>query len=464
MRRNKGITLIALVIMIIVLLILATVSIATLTGENGILTQANKAKVETRGASVEEECSLWKINQEIDNKTTEGTAQTLDELLDSLEERNLITAEEKATIKETGEITIGSRTINFGKEDPPVEKPGKPAPETGLFTVSSTIDGNKGTSTNPIIPEGFKPVDEGLAKWGNEKGGPTENAVDEGLVIEDKDGNQFVWVPVKNFNEFKREAGYYNGSPQSGNFELDELTDGEYSEPKGDGIKVDDGATGTEKEVQEMYKSVKDNEGFYIGRYEAGAEEGTYSESTKEWSPTTKVVCKKGAAVYNNIKWGNSMENETGGAVALARGFANQQGYNLNSVKSTLCYGVQWDAVMRWMSDVKNPNAVIADENKKYYIIDSTGMGWYSESGISSPKPTGTDMDSSKNKVKNIYDMAGNVDEWTMEADLTYTRVSRGGGYSNNANKYPASLRSNTYPYTADSTGFRPALYLKIDN
>ncbi len=115
MRRNKGITLIALVITIIVLLILAAVSIATLTGENGILSQANKAKIETRGASVEEECNLWKINQEMDNKTTEETAQTLQELLDSLEERNLITAEEKETIKETGEITIGSKTINFEK-------------------------------------------------------------------------------------------------------------------------------------------------------------------------------------------------------------------------------------------------------------------------------------------------------------------------------------------------------------
>ncbi len=122
MRKNKGVTLIALVVTIIVLLILAAVSIATLTGENGILSQANKAKVETRGASVDEECSLWKINQEMDNKTTEGTAQTLQELLDSLEERNLITAEEREIINETGEITIGSRTIKFDKEAEGISK------------------------------------------------------------------------------------------------------------------------------------------------------------------------------------------------------------------------------------------------------------------------------------------------------------------------------------------------------
>ena len=54
MRRNRGITLIALVITIIVLLILAGISIATLTGENGVLTKAGKAKEETKKAEYEE--------------------------------------------------------------------------------------------------------------------------------------------------------------------------------------------------------------------------------------------------------------------------------------------------------------------------------------------------------------------------------------------------------------------------
>lgn len=53
--RNKGITLIALVITIIVLLILAGVTIATLFGENGIITMAQKAKEETEDAAKEEQ-------------------------------------------------------------------------------------------------------------------------------------------------------------------------------------------------------------------------------------------------------------------------------------------------------------------------------------------------------------------------------------------------------------------------
>ena len=49
LKRKNGITLIALVVTIVVLLILAGVSISMLLGENGIITQANESKTETRG-------------------------------------------------------------------------------------------------------------------------------------------------------------------------------------------------------------------------------------------------------------------------------------------------------------------------------------------------------------------------------------------------------------------------------
>ena len=58
MKNNKGITLIALVITIIVLLILAGVSIAMLTGENGLLTRANESKTETLKAEAVEKANM----------------------------------------------------------------------------------------------------------------------------------------------------------------------------------------------------------------------------------------------------------------------------------------------------------------------------------------------------------------------------------------------------------------------
>lgn len=114
-KKNKGITLIALVITIIVLLILAGITITTLAGNNGILTKSDMAQEETRGATVEEIKNLWKMEQSSDKFIEENNAQTLDEVLDSLESDGLITPEEKIIIKEDGEVTIGSRTIVFQK-------------------------------------------------------------------------------------------------------------------------------------------------------------------------------------------------------------------------------------------------------------------------------------------------------------------------------------------------------------
>ena len=72
---ERGITLIALVITIIVLLILAGVSIAMLTGDNGILTQGNNAKIETAVGAVKEQLRLLQIEKRIEEK--ELTPETL---------------------------------------------------------------------------------------------------------------------------------------------------------------------------------------------------------------------------------------------------------------------------------------------------------------------------------------------------------------------------------------------------
>lgn len=120
-KEEKGITLIALVITIIVLLILAGVTIATLTGDNGILTQAGKAEEETRGASVQEARDLWKISQEADNQAGESTAQTLEKLIEDLVNQKLLTEDEKDQIlgndsrgiEATYKVKIGSRIIVF---------------------------------------------------------------------------------------------------------------------------------------------------------------------------------------------------------------------------------------------------------------------------------------------------------------------------------------------------------------
>ncbi len=140
LKNTKGITLIALVITIIVLLILAGVSIATLTGENGILTRASDADIETRAATVEERKNLWKTDKQTDNYVEENTAQTLEELLDDLEGEELITTEERTQIEETGHVVIGSKDISFS--DGLTE---------ASYTITSSLDE---VNFNRIITEG----------------------------------------------------------------------------------------------------------------------------------------------------------------------------------------------------------------------------------------------------------------------------------------------------------------------
>ena len=139
-RREKGITLIALVITIIVLLILAGVTIATLTGDNGILKKSNDAKEETRGASVEEAVELWKINKKTEKYSEGGTSQGLQELLDDLEKQKLITEKERETINDVGQITIGSRTIQF-KEKIKIGDYVNYKPKSKTYTISKTYSG-----------------------------------------------------------------------------------------------------------------------------------------------------------------------------------------------------------------------------------------------------------------------------------------------------------------------------------
>ena len=251
-----------------------------------------------------------------------------------------------------------------------------------------------------------------------------ENTIADGLVIIDSKGNEFVWVPVskENFDtEFVRRAGYKNGSIQS-------LTDS-YGEANATGnntnSEVIESKT-TQKEAQEMYKSVERNGGFYIGRYEAGKDNNG------------NVIIKKGANVYNNVTWSkNGQINEESeeiaegvdgtkdGAIELARNFDTLNNYT--TVTSTLCYGVQWDSIMKYIEEIENPGATTSNLAK--YIQDSTGMGWYSDNYASENAihQTGIDLDGGKNKTKNIYDLAGNVWEWTMESYSESQRVRRGG-------------------------------------
>ena len=119
------------------------------------------------------------------------------------------------------------------------------------------------------------------------------------------------------------------------------------------------------------------------------------------------------------------------------------------NVETSMLWGCQWDATMRWMQT--STNSEVAN-----FPMNSTGKGNY---GTSSPIATGSN---SAYAVNNIYDMAGNVEDWTIEADSTNLRVERGGGYLSTASINPASSRYYSYPtFSGSGSGCRSTLYVR---
>lgn len=318
-----------------------------------------------------------------------------------------------------------------------------------------------------VIPGGFCVVKDSVNN-------PTDkNTVVSGLVISDvenddlensKHGNQFVWVPVEDYSKFHLIEGYENGNFQT---MLSEATNpsreaGESATAGSPGKPNAANNTAGSTESIAMYKSVKENKGFYIARFEAGIAGTTESTTTNDANKQTqdgsvKPVSQKGVGVWNFIPWGGTgtdiaTDNLPGndnsdGAVKVARSMYKND--SIHKVTSTLCYGVQWDAVLNFIDSNYEKGTATG------YIKDSTGKGNYSNSIA----VTGSNIEYQQ---KHIYDMAGSEWEWTMEAYDTDKRIGRGGGHGNDGGERPASSRYNNRTPDANGVylGFRIALFL----
>ena len=316
-----------------------------------------------------------------------------------------------------------------GSDTPTNPTAGTTVAKPGTWTSSNVTpiaDGNGGTVP---LPSGFYYV-----------GGD----ISTGLVISDKQGdtmtasgvnmgNQFVWIPVASEADLTRtDFDTTTGEPTTG-------LSTAYTEPYAKGYSTE------ASEYTTMRAQVLKYGGFYIGRFEAGVNSTTLR--TKVTTAQT-VVCKKRVAPYNWVPWGKAMNDadsafipsdttdnpdqvSTNGAVYLAKNFASQ--HNYTSVTSTLTYGCEWDAMCRYIGDSQRTTP-IKD------AIELTGS-------------VSTDVS------KNIYDLAGNCYEWTMEACYTSSRVRRGGTYNGATS---VSSRVHHYPTNNnDFNSFRPTLYIK---
>ena len=280
------------------------------------------------------------------------------------------------------------------------------------------------------IPEGFKIADD------------STSTVQGGVVIEDKDGNQFVWVPVATIANYKRTAYSTNVATK----ETDTATNS---------IKINLNSSNsdyfTEALPEDEKTSVERYKGFYIGRYEAGDKESTVAKTLRSSNDVTKTVTIKA----NQAPYGYVTRTQ---AVSLAEGFATKQGYK---AKTKLVSSYAWDTTMAFLQNVNSDYGSSSEEGNysdtKFSYTDITGASKTKEKKSSVLVPTGQTT-----PVCNIYDMGGNIYEWTTESysDTSNPYARRGGGYSNFFADGPTGSRSNRSDIAYDVSGFRLTLFM----
>ena len=327
----------------------------------------------------------------------------------------------------TGGTTTVDKTIPYA-----VTKNG-----TYTFTVTGTVNGKSYTKNVSVTVNQFKDVYEYMQTntkvtysdgevWipeGFKVAEDSASTVQGGVVIEDKDGNQFVWVPVATLADYKRT--WYTG--------YDSFS--EYSEA----LPED------EKTSVERYK------GFYIGRYEAGDKESTVAKTLRSSNDVTKTVTiKANQAPYNYVT-----RTE---AVSLAEGFATKQGYK---AKTKLVSSYAWDTTIAFLQKVNSDYGSSSEEGNytdtKFSYTDITGARQTKEKNSNVIVPTGQTT-----PVCNIYDMGGNVWERTTESysNTYYPYARRGGGYNSSFANYPAGGRDGGSDVAFDLLGFRLTLFM----
>lgn len=433
-RKKDGITLIALVITIIVLLILAGISISMLSGDNSILSRAGQARDKTEESSIEEQRRLT------------------------------------------------------------------------MLEAASNVNGENYNGVK--IPAGYAAT---------KKEG--ESTVDEGLVITDSEGNEYVWIEVPNdgtgpvytaekneeensdkyYEEIAKALRAYCTKDAKGRDLIKDgtISDGMYGKTSTygytdvwyDGNGKLEGDSGSNKEdkagcgltnneykelYKKMLKSVYINGGFWIGRYEAGTTsprgdkndpiEGLKAESKKDLYPINYVKCFQAQILASKAS-------------------------SSASVSSSLMFGIQWDLVLRFLSNKGVATNFLIDNSEtwgnyklEYPLNQSTAHGY---KGIyASSKLTWSEIEreytrngtkrialstgaTERNKKKNIYDFAGNMFEWTLEHatgtynDSSYPCASRGGGFGVGGGYSPVSGRNIFFikSYSNYDLGFRISLY-----
>ena len=386
---RNGITLIALVITIIVLLVLAGVTIASITGENRILKKATDAKSVTEKAKLVEEVQTEILSKQAENKIGDFDSTDLKSVLEKYFDN----------VPEVYELDLDTNLVakkEYGEYEMKILEM-----YTGSINDKTKYTIYEDTNKEKVpIPNGYTVSSKS-----------TENTVKNGLVISDSKGNEYVWIPCTTDEssdklKYQRTEWYveYNNGTKASKDELT-LTNSDVTYSNDDikyGITAD-----VSKEIVAQIKaekeSVKKYGGYYIGRYETGKN-------------ANSAVIKPNEEEYTEITWSQ--------AYSLAKGIGGGTG-----ATTYLCSSYAWDTAI---------NFIESNGAKDYAtkITDFNG-NWYNQQVVKDGEIIRTANEVQRLKTGqttawgNIYDIGGNVGEFTTELNpgTLKTLILRGGSY-----------------------------------
>lgn len=403
---KRGISLIVLIITIVVMLILVSIIVMSFSKSNPI-SKASEVKFKSDVKGFREELLATHASKAYDNLSYKK--ENVNISLDNYSEMKEYI--EDISEKWCKKLYISKGELVYGGTD-----------ETEKKWFEDVVNGNfDGSNNNGGSSDGSTTTDSNVkTEWKQYIGKVTSDGVpipkgfdyvtgtkDTGVVIKDQNtGNEFVWIAVDSINSYKKIEGDSTS--------LDTLPSG----------------------VSDVKTDVQKYGGFYIGRYECGIPISDSSAKDGIGVPTIQ----KDRIVWDNISYKNAKDS--------AEGLYNQVS---NSVISGLMSAIDWDTTCVYISD------------KVLSITNSRSYGNYSDSttpanvdGYGSKKTTGY---SEIWKVKNIYDLAGNVDEW-VAAVYNSDRGLCGGSYSDSGSRYSVTSR-RLGNRAVESIGFRIRLYIK---
>ena len=416
LKEHKGITLVALIITIIVLLILAVVAISAVSG-NGILNHAQNAKSSYLDAQTNEQARLDEYSEYLDTESSKINGGGVGE----------------KTVK--GNL---NKVINTQDNTPLTDE-----------------YGNKIT-----VPAGFKILVDDTTNY------TADNInVTKGIVVEDEEGNQFVWIPVREIKNTEKTktinlerntfgVGYITlATVNFENIKLSRVENNykvtsrvpEVGSNYKEATKNETTNNEHSKDIETFVSKANSKGGYYIGRYEARVENydtsnisKSNSDSSTDWTgyvaesgKKLKLVSKANSQVWNYVTQKK--------ASSLC-----QDMYTNKPYESDLVNSYAWDTAIIFFQEF--------GDNSTYASKTSVNSSLLNK---------GTVNETNKDVICNVYDMASNCYEWSTETySSSSTPCTIRGGYYGSSDSFTSLRRNGDATNVNAGFSFRPLLYM----